>query len=62
MILTRPQREAIARKYRQNPDGAMSYLEFRRRVVAGFSGCESLAVLNWCGMWLGVEPDGYTHS
>ena len=35
-----------------------SYLEFRRTVVPG-SGC---IMLPWRNMWLGIEPDGYTHS
>jgi hypothetical protein len=36
----------------------LSYREFRRRAFQG-SDCIMLA---WCGMWLGIEPDGYTHS
>lgn len=35
-----------------------SYREFRRTVQYG-SGC---IMVPWCGMWLGIEPDGYTHS
>ena len=35
-----------------------TYLQFRRTVQAGF---DCLMVF-WRGMWLGIEPDGYTHS
>ena len=53
--------EAIHRKYQQSPDGATSYLAFRRRVqpLVGDNAC---AIMQWCGMWLGIEPAGYTHS
>ena len=59
--ITRKQMEAIHRKYQQSPDGATSYLAFRRRVqpLVGDNAC---AIMQWCGMWLGIEPDGYTHS
>lgn len=56
--LTRKQMEAIKRKYQQSPDGAKSYLEFRRRAVRDFD----CVMIKWCGMWLGIEHDGYTHS
>ncbi len=35
-----------------------SYLQFRRTVQGG-SGC---VMVHNCGIWLGIEPDGYTHS
>jgi hypothetical protein len=57
--ITRAQREAVARKFSQNPDGATSYREFRKRARPGWSG---ELMLQWCGMWLGIERDGYTHS
>jgi hypothetical protein len=37
---------------------AMTFEEFRASVEHG-SGC---VMVYWCGMWLGIEPDGYTHS
>lgn len=58
MKLTRKQREAVLRKYRQDPDGAKSYREFRKRAVQGFD----CIMMQWCGMWIGIELDGYTHS
>ena len=59
--ITRKQVEAIYRKYQQNNDGATSYLDFRRRVQP-LIGDNTCCILQWCGMWLGIEQDGYTHS
>ena len=57
---TKEQRQAIARKYHQNNDGARNYKEFRQRAETLFN--DDCIMLNWCGMWLGIEKDGYTHS
>lgn len=61
----RAQREALQRVYTRlkAPDfsGAtrdITYREFRRTVQPG-PGC---IMVPYCGMWLGIEPDGYTHS
>jgi hypothetical protein len=42
-----------ARHYRP-----LTYRQFRRFVRPGYD----CIMLHWCGMWLGIEPDGYTHS
>jgi hypothetical protein len=52
------QYKALQRKYTHNPDGAADFEGFRSR--ARNSG--DCIMLPWCGMWLGIEPDGYTHS
>ena len=36
-----------------------SYLAFRRTVVPMFG---AVVAVPYCGMILGIEPDGYTHS
>jgi hypothetical protein len=56
--ITREQREALLRKYNQNSSGAKSYREFRGRVRSALG----YIMIPWCGMWLGIETDGYTHS
>jgi len=61
MTLTRKQRESIFGRYLLDPDGARSYLQFRRRVVPAIGG-DYVMLLPWCGMWLGVETNGYSHS
>ena len=36
----------------------MTYRQFRKLAITSF-GC---VMIPWCGMWLGIETDGYTHS
>jgi len=66
---TRLQREALLRVYRrtmaecrdrmtQQQYMQFSYRAFRRTVQPG-PGC---VMVPFAGMWLGIEPDGYTHS
>jgi hypothetical protein len=62
MTTTRAQREAVLRKFKLDPDGARTYREFRERAVWGPFGFRGVLMLPWCGMWLGIERDGYTHS
>jgi hypothetical protein len=64
----RLQREALLRVFSRNdpkPEHPVNvkawwlrYREFRATVHGG-SGC---IMVQWRGMWLGIEPDGYTHS
>ena len=57
MILTKLQRAALKRVFCRDNQG-LSYLAFRRGVVPG----HDYILIKWSGMWLGIEPDGYTHS
>ena len=57
MKITTEQKHAIKRLYDQKPLG-MSYLQFRRTAQRGYD----CLMVEWCGMWLGIEKDGYTHS
>ena len=61
MRLNKDQQRALHRLYAGNPDGAPSYLAFRRRVFP-LIGEPLVAMLRYCGMVVGIEPDGYTHS
>ena len=38
-----------------------SYLKFRRRFKFGMS-YDPYFIGPWCGMFIGIEPDGHTHS
>jgi len=58
MRINKKQRKALHAKWLQNNNG-MSYLQFRRSILLGSFDC---IMVNWCGMWLGIETDGYTHS
>ncbi len=70
--LTKEQRRALFRVWRRPASvklrmtgkresaTGLSYREFRRTVQPGFGG--DYIMVPWCGMWLGIEADGYTHS
>lgn len=65
---TRAQRVALKRVFDRHPivNEALSvsepvhytYLQWRRTVLQGWD----CLMVEWCGMWLGIEKDGYTHS
>ena len=77
-VLTREQRKALKRVFDRTPlvlkwngktnmptngladwhSPLMTYRQFRKLAVSSF-GC---VMVPWCGMWLGIETDGYTHS
>jgi hypothetical protein len=74
--LTKAQRKALKRKFDQSEVAAgsqgtrrwihndmqdASYRDFRKTVVPEMCGDGAVMVF-WCGMWLGLETDGYTHS
>lgn len=56
-MLNKAQRTALHRVWTRDPQG-MTYLQFRRSVHYS----RDCAMVRWCGMWLGIEVDGYTHS
>ena len=59
---TQEQITAIKRKYEQSADGANSFESFIARTTGPHSLMDNVVGLQWCGMWLGIETDGYTHS
>lgn len=78
ITLTKPQRKALKAVYDRGPlirretffvtpatgldypHEPASYREFRRAVRPMFF--DKCVLIPWQGMWLGIEPDGYTHS
>lgn len=61
MIATKQQRQSIKKVYLRvihESEPNLNYREFRRRVQQGW-GC---LMVPFASMWLGIEPDGYTHS
>ena len=66
MKLTRQQRVALKSVYDRPREPQFdqyrrqSYRAFRKTVQPVImSDC---IMVHWCGMWLGIETDGYTHS
>jgi hypothetical protein len=60
MKLTKSQQIALARKWDQSNQG-LTYVEFRRTIEQPY-GADGPIMVAWCGMWLGIEIDGYCHS
>jgi hypothetical protein len=70
---TRAQRVALMEVYnrvplnyrlqpRQRGERTITYREFRRWCRKAGSGLDYCVVVPWCGMLLGIESDGHTHS
>jgi hypothetical protein len=62
-MMNRPNKEqlrALLRVYDRNHEVAPSYRAFRR--TAQYIHHMGVLMVPWCGMWLGIEADGYTHS
>jgi hypothetical protein len=61
--ITRAQRLALKRVWLRdvNARSLMDYRTFRRRAQVGSWGCIMIQPRDG-GIWLGIEPDGYTHS
>jgi len=57
--LTRKQREALYSKWNQNNQN-MTYRQFRKTAKREI--CGNAIMIQWSGMWLGIEPDGHCHS
>ena len=58
-MITRAQRVSLHRIWLRNDQG-LTYRQFRATATHGI-GMDCILV-QWSGMWLGIETDGYTHS
>ena len=58
--LTKDQQTKLAIKWKQDNQG-LTYLQFRRSVQPAF-GFDDAIMVKWCGMWLGIETNGYNHA
>lgn len=61
--LNKPQQNALVRVFKRtvirgSDNEPISYRQFRKTVQFSFD----CAMVPWCGMWLGIEQDGHTHS
>ena len=59
---TRAQRVALHRLWERKDSRrpGETYCQFRRRVQPEF--CGKAIMIEWSGMWIGIEADGYAHS
>lgn len=56
--LTKEQRKALHKLWLRTSGDRPPYREFRRTVTPGLG----WVGVRWCGMYVGIEPDGYTHT
>ncbi|MDP6526523.1 MAG: hypothetical protein QGH15_20105 [Kiritimatiellia bacterium] len=59
--MTDEQRAAVQDKYEVNDSGYASALDMANACQSTI-GCDGAITVQWCGMWLCIETDGYTHS
>lgn len=59
MKMTLEQRLALVRKWQQS-DQDLTFYQFQ--ATATKQSYDTCIMVPWCGMWLGIETDGYTHS
>jgi len=59
MKLSKQQQRALLAVYHRDWRKPLSYLAFRRTAFIAFG---DVLMVPWCGMLLGIETDGYTHS
>jgi len=57
--LTREQQGALREVFCRRDLGENFTTFLNRAYLDGLMGC---VMVPWCGMWLGIEPDGHTHS
>ena len=56
--MTKEQVAAIHRKAAQSGENANELVNKAQGLLA----CDGAVTVPWCGMWLCIERDGYTHS
>lgn len=57
--MTPAQTEAISNLYKRNPDGSHTLKGFFKRFEVFYG---DFCGAQWCGMFIGIEKDGHTHS
>jgi len=60
--MTPAQVEAVNKLYYRNPDGSKDRYEFFTRVENCGIGSNRYAGITWCGLFVGIDPDGHTHT
>lgn len=60
--LTKAQRAAVYRKWMMMDEERRPSYRVLRKAVQPTFGMDGAVVLPWCGMYLCIERDGYTHS
>lgn len=59
--LTSAQNDAVQAKFDQNPDGCETIIDLYDRIIPE-NQYGAVLIIKWCGMVVGIEKDGYTHT
>lgn len=59
--ITREQRVSLKRLY-DRATLPLTYRQFRKTVVGPIYKSDPCIMVQWCGMVIGIEADGYAHS
>lgn len=57
-----PQRDGLKSLWKRSPDGSLSFPDFVARATEPTGILKPYVGIGWCGMFVGIETDGYTHS
>ena len=57
---TEAQVRALRELFDRSPDGSPNLASFEARAQKALM--DSCLMIQWCGLWVGIETDGYTHS
>lgn len=57
--MTQEQFNAVKKLYQRDPDGAEDFEQFFQRVQPCYG---DFVGLQWSGMFVGIEKDGYAHT
>jgi len=60
MVITKEQRLALKQLFDRSSQG-LTYKQFRKTVQPLINGNWTIMV-PWCGMFVGIEVDGYSHT
>jgi hypothetical protein len=61
MTLSKSQQRKLFEIWCRPGTKGFTYLQFRRTVQQGHF-LDSVAMIPWCGMWIGIEVDGHAHT
>ena len=63
MITTKAQRQTLHHYFtrRGQAHAHLTYRQWRKLAQPELCGDGAIMIL-WCGMWIGIERDGYAHS
>ena len=60
MKITKPQSQTLLNRWLRD-NNSQTFLQFRRGTLATIA-CDNAVAVEWCGMWLCIETDGYCHT